>query len=426
MKWRVLPSTLSGAIDVPPSKSHTIRALLIATLSSGASKIIRPLMSGDGASAINAAKSLGAHVEEKGDTLLVAGIGNNYDLGTDDLDMGNSGTSTNLFASAAALGKRTRRFDGDGSLRLRPVKPLLMALQQLGARYSCEAAGSDLPFSIKGPLKGGSATVSGISSQFVSSLLLSCPLINRDTTINVVDLHEKPYVEITLWWLDRLGIRYEKTGDLTRFHIFGGQKYRPIDMSIPADFSSATFPAVAAAVTGSTLTIRGTDFSDPQGDKKVFDVLEEMGVVLHKEERSVVVKGASGFSGKELDLNAMPDALPALAVLGCLAGNTTRIVNVAQARIKETDRIAVMTRELKKMGARIQEEKDGVTVHRSTLTGAHVNGHGDHRVVMALAIAGMVAQGETIIDTAESAAVTYPGFLEDFAGLGAKIYKIDE
>ena len=133
MKWRVLPSTLSGAIDVPPSKSHTIRALLIATLSSGASKIIRPLMSGDGASAINAAKSMGAHVEEKGDTLLGPGSGATMTLGADDLDMGNSGTSTNLFASAAALGKRTRRFDGDGSLRLRPVKPLLMALQQLGA-----------------------------------------------------------------------------------------------------------------------------------------------------------------------------------------------------------------------------------------------------------------------------------------------------
>jgi 3-phosphoshikimate 1-carboxyvinyltransferase len=426
MKWRVLPSKLSGVIDVPPSKSHTIRALLVATLSGGASKIIRPLISGDGASAINAAKSMGAKVEEKGDTLLITGIGNNFDLGTDDLDMGNSGTSTNLFASAAALGKRTRRFDGDGSLRLRPVKPLLIALQQLGANYHCEAAGRDLPFTIKGPLKGGSATVNGISSQFVSSLLLSCPLILGDTTINVVDLHEKPYVEITLWWLDKLGIKYEKSDDLKRFHIFGGQKYHPIDMRIPSDFSSATFPAVAAAVTGSTLTIRGTDFSDPQGDKKVFDVLAEMGVVLRKEKTSVVVEGASGFSGREIDLNTMPDALPALAVLGCLASDTTRIVNVAQARIKETDRIAVITRELKKMGARIQEEKDGVTVHRSTLTGAHVNGHGDHRVVMALAIAGMAAMGETIIDTAESAAVTYPGFLEDFAKIGANIEKMED
>ena len=187
MKWRVLPSKLSGAIEVPPSKSHSIRALLVATLSDGTSKIIKPLMSGDGASAINAAKSMGAHVEEKGDTLFITGIGRNYDLGTEDLDMGNSGTSTNLFASAAALGKRMRRFDGDSSLRLRPVKPLLTALEQLGAQYCCEASGRDLPFTIKGPLRGGSVTVNGISSQFVSSLLLSCPLIRNDTIINVVE-----------------------------------------------------------------------------------------------------------------------------------------------------------------------------------------------------------------------------------------------
>jgi 3-phosphoshikimate 1-carboxyvinyltransferase len=426
MKWRVLPSKLSGVIDVPPSKSHTIRALLVATLAGGTSKIVKPLMSGDGASAINAVKSMGAHVDEKGDTLLVTGVGNNYELGTDDLDMGNSGTSTNLFASAAALGNRLRRFDGDNSLRLRPVKPLLTALQQLGAEYHCEATGRDLPFTIKGPLRGGSATVNGISSQFVSSLLLSCPLIPNDTILQIVDLHEKPYVEITLWWLDRLGIRYDKSDDLTRFHIFGGQTYRPIDMRIPGDFSSATFPAVAAAATGCALTITGTDFSDPQGDKNVFDVLAAMGIDLHKEKTSVVVNGTAGFSGMEIDLNAMPDALPALAVLGCRASNTTRIFNVAQARIKETDRIKVMVMELKKMGARIQEEKDGVTVHQSVLKGAHVNGHDDHRVVMALAIAGMVAEGETIIDTAESAAVTYPGFLEDFSKLGAHIEKVDD
>lgn len=426
MKWKVLPSKLSGVIDVPPSKSHTIRALLVATLSNGASRIVKPLTSGDGASAINAAKAMGARVEEKGDTLLVTGVGSNYELGADDFDMGNSGTSTNLFASAAALGKRQRRFDGDGSLRLRPVRPLLAALEQLGAEYRCEAAGRDLPFTVKGPLRGGSATVNGISSQFVSSLLMSCPLIPNDTVLTVVDLHERPYVEITLWWLDRLGIRYDKSDDFSRFHIFGGQTYRPIDMRIPGDFSSATFPAVAAAATGSALTIQGTDFSDPQGDKHVFDVLSAMGIAIRKETTSVTVNGAKGLSGREIDLNAMPDALPSLAVLGSVAGGTTRIVNVAQARIKETDRIAVITRELKKMGARIQEEKDGVTVHQSDLKGAHVNGHGDHRMVMALAIAGMVAEGETIIDTAESAAVTYPGFLEDFSRLGAKIYTVEE
>jgi 3-phosphoshikimate 1-carboxyvinyltransferase len=421
MKWVVKPSKLSGDIWVPPSKSHTIRALLIATLAEGVSKITGALTTGDGASAVGAAKSMGARIEERGGVLFITGVGGDYNSGSADFNMGNSGTSTNLFCSAAALGSKTRRFDGDDSLRSRPVKPLLDALKQLGATYACEASGRDLPFTITGPLKGGDVTINGISSQFVSSLLFSCPLIKNDTTIAVVNPHEKPYVEMTLWWLDKQGIRYEKNGDLTYFKIYGSQKYGPIDMPIPGDFSSATFPAVAAAICGSGVTVRGIDFSDPQGDKRIFDVLSDMGAVLHKEKTSVTISGQNAVSGREVDLNTMPDALPAVAVLGCLASGITRIVNVAHARIKETDRIKVMVGELKKMGADIQEEEAGLTVRQSALFGARVNGHDDHRVVMALAIAGMAARGETIIDTAQSAGVTYPGFVEDFKKLGANI-----
>jgi 3-phosphoshikimate 1-carboxyvinyltransferase len=272
---------------------------------------------------------------------------------------------------------------------------------------------------------GGEVTINGISSQFVSSLLFSCPLIKNDSVINVINLHEKPYVEMTLWWLDKQGIRYEKNSNLTRFKIFGNQTYKPIDMPIPGDFSSATFPAVAAAVTGGTVTLRGIDFSDPQGDKRIFDVLADMGVLLQKEKTSVTIDGQSTSIGREVDLNTMPDALPAVAVLGCFASGTTRIVNVAHARIKETDRIKVMVQELKKMGADIEEDEAGIVVRQSKLVGAHVNGHDDHRVVMALAIAAMAAKGETTIDTADSAAVTYPTFVNDFCKLGALIQEME-
>jgi 3-phosphoshikimate 1-carboxyvinyltransferase len=426
MKWVINPSKLSGDIWVPPSKSHTIRALLVAALAEGVSKISGALTTGDGASAIGAVKSLGARIEEHGSELMVTGVGEDHELGTADFNMGNSGTSTNLFCSAAALGSKTRRFDGDDSLRSRPVGPILEALRQLGARYTIEAAGRDLPFSITGPLKGGEVTVDGISSQFVSSLLFSCPLIKNDTVINVMNLHEKPYIEMTLWWLDKQGIRYEKNRDLTRFKIFGSQKYRPIDMPIPGDFSSSTFSAVAAAINGSNIAIRGIDFSDPQGGKRIFDVLADMGAMLHKEKTSVTITGQNDLTGREIDLNTMPDALPAVAVLGCFARGTTRIVNVAHARIKETDRIKVMVRELKKMGADIEEEEAGLRVHQSALFGAHVNGHDDHRVVMALALAAMAATGETVIDTAQSAEVTYPTFVGDFVKLGARIHETDD
>jgi 3-phosphoshikimate 1-carboxyvinyltransferase len=424
MKWKVRKSGLSGAIAIPPSKSHTIRALLAAALADGASHIDHVLTTGDGASAIGAARSMGASVSVSGNSVEVQGVAGNYNLGSDDFNMENSGTSTNLFASAAALGNRRRRFDGDGSLRTRPFRPLLAALKNLGAEYSLENTKGDLPFAVKGPIKGGRTVVDGVSSQFVSSLLFSCPCASQDTHVEVENLHERPYVEITMRWLDRLGIRYTASPDLGAFWIKGGQRYRAFEFTVPGDFSSATFAAVAAPLTGSVLTLQGLDFSDSQGDRGVFDEVGRMGAIVEKHAGSAVVDGTPRITGRVLDLNAMPDSLPAFSVLACVAQGETRIVNVGQARIKETDRITVMTEELKKLGVDVTEEKDGLTIRTSRLVGANVNGHGDHRVVMALALAGLVAEGETVIDTAEAAAVTYPTFLEDFKKLGADIEEI--
>lgn len=430
MKWRVKKSKLLGTIAIPASKSHTIRAMLVATLAKGTSHVANVLTTGDGASAISAAKSMGATVAVSGSSVTVQGVSGNYDLGSDDFNMENSGTSTNLFASAAALGSRQRRFDGDSSLRTRPFKPLLAALKNLGAGYSLESTKSDLPFTVKGPIKGGLTRVNGVSSQFVSSLLFSCPCAPQDTRIDVENLHERPYVEITMHWLDRLKILYEASSsfedaeasqDTITFLVRGRQSYPAIDYTVPGDFSSATFAAVAAPLTGSVLELHGLDFSDPQGDKGVFEVLARMGTAVEKSGSATVVNGTKKVGGRVIDLNAMPDSLPAFSVLGCVAQGETRIVNVGQARIKETDRIAVMTQELAKMGADISEEKDGLLIRPHRLVGANLNGHGDHRVVMALALAGMAAEGETIIDTAEAAAVTYPTFLEDFRKLGADI-----
>jgi 3-phosphoshikimate 1-carboxyvinyltransferase len=422
MKWKISPSLLSGSIAIPPSKSHTIRALLVASLADGKSIIRKPLLHGDGASAINAAKVLGARVTERGSDLVIQGIGKNFDSGTDFFDMGNSGTSTNLFMSIAALGTKKRRFDGDHSLRSRPFRHLMAALEKLGAKCSRESkTGGDLPFTIQGPLHGGKTTVNGLSSQFVSSLLFTCPLLNEDTEITVENLHERPYVELTLWWLKKQGIKLSHDNNLTLFRIKGGQSYMPFDMAIPSDFSGATFAACAAAMGRSSLTLTGLDFSDPQGDKGVFDILQRMGASVVHGQGGVTVTGGGTLRGQVIDLNAMPDALPALAVAACVAEGETRIVNVAHARTKETDRIAVMCTELAKMGARVEEHDDGLTISQSALKGAIVNGHDDHRVVMALALAGMIAKGETIIETAEAAAVTYPTFMEDFKQLGARI-----
>jgi len=421
MKWTVRESSPTGAIVIPPSKSHTIRALLVATLARGKSIVRRPLLQGDGASALRAAASMGAIIEIRDGDVFVEGVGGEYDLGTDLIDMGNSGTGLNLFCSAAALGGRERRFDGDASLRTRPVRPLLGALEQLGAAVSMEGGeGRDLPFTVRGPLMGGRATVDGISSQFVSSLLFSAPLMPRDTHLTVHNLHEQPYVEMTLWWLAGQGIEIEYSKELTSYKVRGGQQYKPIDTVIPADFSSAVFAAVAAAICGATIELCGLDFSDTQGDKEVFNHLEAMGATVERGAESVKVSGGR-LRGAIIDLNRTPDALPALAVAAASAEGETVFTNVAQARIKETDRIAVMTEELGKMGIAVKELPDGMVVRGGKLRGARVSSRKDHRVAMALALAGMNAEGETEIDGAEAADVTYPTFVEDFVRIGANI-----
>jgi len=215
------------------------------------------------------------------------------------------------------------------------------------------------------------------------------------------------------------------TSDFSRFTIPGGQKYKPFDLTVPSDFSSATFAAVAAAIAGSKVSLGGLDFSDPQGDKGIFDVLKTMGVQVEYDADQTIVHKCTQLKGQIVDLNSMPDALPALAVLACAAQGETQFINVGQARIKETDRIAVMREELSKMGADITEQPDGLIVRQSNLKGAHVNGHDDHRVVMALSLAAMIAQGETVIDTAEAADVTYPSFVDDFSKIGANITIIE-
>jgi 3-phosphoshikimate 1-carboxyvinyltransferase len=427
MKWIVRPSRLSGVIAIPPSKSHTIRALLVATLADGVSTIRRPLVQGDGASAIRAAKAMGSNISPHGNDLIISGIGMRYDEGLDLFDMGNSGTSTNLFMSVAALGKRQRRFDGDASLRSRPFRHLLTALKQLGASYTLESPdpARDLPFTIQGPLCGGKTTVNGVSSQYVSSLLFTCPLLSGDTEITVENIHERPYIELTLWWLKKQGIAVEHAPDFSSFTVRGGQRYHPFDLAIPSDFSGATFAACAAAMGNASLTLTGLDFSDPQGDKRVFDVLRKMGATVSHDSVGATVTGPDALQAATIDLNTMPDSLPAIAAAASTAKGETHIVNVAHARIKETDRITVMARELAKMGADITEREDGLVIRGGKLRGAQVQGHDDHRVVMALALAGMNSEGETIIDTAEAAEVTYPSFAEDFRKLGARIETVD-
>jgi 3-phosphoshikimate 1-carboxyvinyltransferase len=314
----------------------------------------------------------------------------------------------------------TTVLSGDEQIVRRPVQPLINALQGLGAEVFSTRNNGSPPVVVKGPMKGGRTRFSAIVSTYLSSLLINCPLAEQDTELDVYELPEKSYIHMTLEWLDRQKIRYEASDDFDYFKIFGGQSYHGQDVTISGDFSSATFFLVAGAIMDGDITLQGLDMNDRQGDKKVISYLTEMGAKITFEEKGIRVQGGS-LQGVELDMSDTPDALPAMAVAGCFARGKTTIRNVANARIKETDRISVMARELGRLGAKIEELPDGLIIHESALHGCAVQSYGDHRVVMSLAVAGMAIPGQTVIDRAEAVEVTVPDFVELMRKIGGKV-----
>lgn len=414
-------SVINGSLNVPGSKSHTIRALVIAGLANGESVIKGHLLSDDTVSCLNALEELG--VTFSGGTtenpiLRIKGTGGRFRKTGKVINIGNSGTTLRILTAVGALTEHTFHFDGDESIRKRPMQPLLSSLYDIGANVISN--NGHTPLSVSGPIRGGRTMTDGISSQFLTALLIACPLANNDTEIDVIELHEKPYVEMTLRWLDKQKINYSNR-NFNHFTVKGRQSYKPFSADIPGDFSSATFPLVAAAITGGRIKIKGLDFSDSQGDKRVFEIMEKMGASIIHAPDGIIVEGGP-LKGGEFDLNDIPDALPALAIAGCAAEGETILLNVEQARLKESDRIRAICTELKKMGANIHELDHGLVIEKSQLKGTELDGYRDHRIVMALSLGGMIASGETRIpDSGEIIKITYPSFITDFKKLGADI-----
>lgn len=420
MKLLSSPSQPCGDVYIPASKSHTIRALLIATLAEGTSVIHSPLESADTAACIDTCRAFGADIQEHNNSLYVKGCNGTPHIPDDVINVGNSGTTLFLALSVAALAAGTTIFTGDYQIRRRSAQPLLDALQLLGATAESTRANGCAPFIVKGPLHGGNVSLECPTSQYLSSILIAAPCAKGTTTISVPLLYEKPYVEMTLDWLadQTISLEYEK--DLSYFSIPGGQRYTAYEKAVPGDFSSATFFLVGAAIAGKEIRMHGLDMNDAQGDKAVINMLQKMGASIEEKDNCIHVHPGT-LKGCELDLNATPDALPALAIAGCAAQGETHLVNVPQARIKETDRIAVMCKELTALGADCEEREDGLIIRHSALRGGNVMGHDDHRVVMALALAGMIADAPVTIDNAEAMRITFPTYVELWNALGARM-----
>lgn len=421
---KVKPSKLAGEVKAPPSKSYTHRAFMVALLARGESKVINPLVSFDTEVTIEAARTLGAEVSQEGDVWRVLGTAGELKPRADTIDARNSGTTIRLMSAIAALSPKLVRLTGDESVCARPMGPLIEALAKLGTKARCEGLRGRPPVVVGGGLRGGEVEITGaISSQFISALLLVSPYAKEDVKITVTEeLRSKPYVEITLELLDGAGARIKRSRDLMEFKIPGGQVFKAIDFKVPGDFSSASFMLAAAALAGGTVRVSNLDVQSAQGDKRIIELLREFGADVRVKGKAVEVSGGGELSGIEADCGNNPDLVPALAVLGSVAEGRTKLLNIPHLRLKETDRIRALASELRKLGAEVKERPDELRIRGvKRLKGAKLTSYGDHRMAMALAVASLVAWGETIIDGAESISVSYPSFVEDIRKLGGKV-----
>jgi len=411
-------SQVSGDVEVPPSKSYTHRAITISALGPGGS-VKRPLLSADTRATIRAAEAFGAEIAIEGETLAVAGAGGGPKTPENVIDVENSGTTLRIMAAVAALTDGAV-LTGDASIRRRPNGPLLKSLCDLGGEAFSIKKDDCAPLVVRGRIRGGRTVLDGsVSSQFLSALLISCPLAEGGSEIEIKgELKSRPYAEITLEMLRAAGAKIET--DFERFAVQGGQSYDLGGYTVPGDFSSASSLLAAAAVTGSSLSVRGLRPSK-QGDSAIVSILQEMGAKISwdRSEGVLEIEGRE-LSGVEVDASLTPDLVPTIAVLGSVAEGQTVVKNAEHVRHKETDRLRAMATELSRMGAKIAERPDGLVIEGGRLRGARVSGHHDHRIVMALTVAGLVA-GDTTVDTAEAVSVSYPGFFEEMARIGASV-----
>jgi len=419
---KVMPSKLEGDVTAPPSKSYTHRAFAVGLLAKGESRISNPLLSLDTQATIDAIKILGARVTQRNNFWHVSGTLGKLSPSSNLIDVKNSGTTLRLMTAIASLSSRSIGLTGDESIRARPMDPLIDALVKLGARGRCEGPHGRPPVVVGGGLKGGSVEISGaISSQFISALLLACPYAKEDVELHVTELRSKPYTEMTLEVLDLAGADIKHSSDLMEFTIPGKQIFRPLEFDVPGDFSSAAFMLGAAALAGVNVRVKNLDVRGVQGDKRIVDLLREFGAEVKVKGREVEVS-SSDLMGIEADCGDNPDLVPVLAVLGAVAEGTTKLMNIPHLRHKETDRLRALATELRKLGSRVEELPDELRIRGvKQLKGARLNSYGDHRMAMALAVAGLVARGETAVDGAENIPVSYPNFVDDIKKLGAKV-----
>jgi 3-phosphoshikimate 1-carboxyvinyltransferase len=428
VKVRITPSSVTGEVTAPPSKSYTHRAVILASLATGESLIKDPLLSDDTLYTVNACRSLGADIELKGNRLKINGTGGKIRVAPsrDRIFAGNSGSTIRMVAPLAALSQTKVVLDGDSRLRQRPVGDLLSALKSLGVSIRSLGTNGCPPIEIQGgKLSGGEITVSGgISSQHISALLMVAPYTENGLRIKITEgFRSRPYIDITLDVMRDFGVEAVNK-DYKEFLVKGGQIYKGKRYHIEGDYSSAAYFLAAGAIGGQPVTVKNLKTNSAQGDKYLLNILSLIGCTVERQKEQVTVFRRDELKGVTIDMGDYPDLVQTVAVVAAYARGKTEITNIGHLKFKESDRLSNTAAELAKMGIRVDVTDNTIVIYGGKPRGAEIEAHNDHRMAMSLAIAALFAGGNSIINGAEAVSKSYPRFFNDLASLRAKIEKL--
>jgi len=419
MRASISKSKIAGKVAAPSSKSYTIRGLMCAALARGESEIIHPLSSDDTEASLDVLSKVGVYVNQKEGSWQVTG--GDFREPDTDLFCGESAATLRFMTAICSIIPGRCRLTAGPSLSQRPVKPLVEALRQLGANCSCQ--GELPPVTVEGgTLKGGVTELPGsISSQFVSALLFVSPFAEDTVTIRLTTpLESKPYVLMTLDCLEKFGVETKHSKDLREFEI-PRQAYQPVRYRVEGDWSSASYLLALGALSGE-VEVDNLNPESLQGDKIILDFLKDMGASVIVSEDSVTVR-RSRLNAIRADLTDSIDLLPTMAVLAAVADGASEFTGIEMARLKESDRVTAVREGLERMGIKVTEERNRLTITGSQPKGSVIDSRDDHRIAMAFSLLGSVA-GETIIDGAECVSKTYPEFWDVLKSAGGEV-KID-
>ncbi|HPG25739.1 MAG: 3-phosphoshikimate 1-carboxyvinyltransferase [Spirochaetaceae bacterium] len=424
---------LDGRVSVPGSKSITNRVLLLAALAEGESRLRGGLESDDTVVMRAALRAMGIGLETAkdpedtagtGEIWTVRGRGGRFEPPDHALDCGNSGTTVRFLTAALTLASGPIVVDGNARMRERPISDLVTALRALGAGLTVEGRNDCPPVRVHGGgLPGGPATIDGSrSSQYVSAVLQAAPYADRDVELRFKEgvVVSRPYIDLTIEVMRDFGAEVEWRGAPADEHLFvrAGKTYAARDYTIEPDASSAAYPFCAAAIAGGRVTVAGIPERSQQADFKILGLLERMGCGVEREGDRVTVVGSARplRSLGEIDMNDFPDAVLAYAVVALFADGPTTIRNVANLRIKETDRLAALETELRRLGARAEAGPDWLRIEPGPLRGAEIETYDDHRMAMSFALAGLRVPDVVILDPA-CVSKTWPGYFDALTAL---------